>query len=161
MRATKEVMGFDPDAHFVVPDAVREHMNGAARGQSARASGRTTFDAWAEAFPELARARGTTAWAARGRREALPEFPAGEEVATRDAGRKVMQAFKDAVPTMVGGSADLVESTKTEFEGAGVFSAQWIGPQHRLRDPRARDGLDRQRDRACTADASRRTARRS
>ena len=38
-----------------------------------------------------------------------------------------MQAFKDAVPTMIGGAADLVESTKTEFEGAGLFSAQWTG----------------------------------
>ena len=35
-----------------------------------------------------------------------------------------MQAFKDAVPTMIGGAADLVESTKTEFEGGGLFSAQ-------------------------------------
>ena len=54
-------------------------------------------------------------------------FPAGEEVATRDAGRKVMQALKPFTPTMVGGAADLVESTKTEFEGAGVFSATHAG----------------------------------
>ena len=54
-------------------------------------------------------------------------FPAGEEVATRDAGRKVMQALKPFTPTMVGGSADLVESNKTEFEGAGVFSATHAG----------------------------------
>jgi transketolase len=54
-------------------------------------------------------------------------FPAGEEVATRDAGRKVMQALKPFTPTMVGGSADLVESNKTEFEGAGVFSAMHAG----------------------------------
>jgi transketolase len=38
-----------------------------------------------------------------------------------------MQAFKHAVPTMVGGAADLVESTYTEFEGGGLFSAQWSG----------------------------------
>ena len=52
---------------------------------------------------------------------------AGEEIATRDAGKKVMQAFKDAVPTMIGGAADLVESTKTEFEGGGLFSDRWAG----------------------------------
>jgi transketolase len=28
---------------------------------------------------------------------------------------------------MIGGAADLVESTKTEFEGGGLFSAQWSG----------------------------------
>jgi transketolase len=38
-----------------------------------------------------------------------------------------MQAFKDAVPTMIGGAADLVESTKTEFVGAGLFSDSWVG----------------------------------
>ena len=57
----------------------------------------------------------------------LPEFEAGEEIATRDAGKKVMQAFKHAVPTMIGGAADLVESTKTEFEGGGLFSDRWSG----------------------------------
>src|SRR5881409_2795544 len=38
-----------------------------------------------------------------------------------------MQAFKHAVPTMIGGAADLVESTYTEFEGSGVFSSMWVG----------------------------------
>src|SRR5262249_15403555 len=28
VRLAKEAMGFDPDEHFVVPDAVREHMRG-------------------------------------------------------------------------------------------------------------------------------------
>jgi transketolase len=48
-------------------------------------------------------------------------------MATRDAGKKVMQAFKHAVPTMIGGAADLVESTKTEFVGGGLFSDRWAG----------------------------------
>jgi transketolase len=38
-----------------------------------------------------------------------------------------MQAFKPFTPTMIGGAADLVESTKTEFEGSGVFSASHAG----------------------------------
>ena len=59
--------------------------------------------------------------------EALPEFQAGEDVATRDAGKKVMQAIKHFTPTMVGGAADLVESTKTEFEGGGTFSKTHAG----------------------------------
>src|SRR2546422_11590431 len=48
-------------------------------------------------------------------------------MATRRAGKKVMQAFKDFVPTTGGGSADLGESTKTEFEGGGVFGKDWAG----------------------------------
>ena len=91
-------------------------------GRAARASGRT-------AFPELARERelDLTGEPREGWREALPVFPAGEDVATRDAGRKVMQALKPFTPTMVGGAADLVESTKTEFEGAGVFARSHAG----------------------------------
>ena len=38
-----------------------------------------------------------------------------------------MQALKPFTPTMIGGAADLVESTKTEFEGGGVFSASHAG----------------------------------
>ena len=33
-----------------------------------------------------------------------------------------MAAFGEFAPTMIGGAADLVESTKTIFEGAGEFS---------------------------------------
>ena len=56
-----------------------------------------------------------------------PSFEAGEEIATRDAGKTVMQALKPFTPTMIGGAADLVESTKTEFEGGGVFAASHAG----------------------------------
>ncbi|HKB94825.1 MAG TPA: transketolase C-terminal domain-containing protein, partial [Gaiellaceae bacterium] len=38
-----------------------------------------------------------------------------------------MEAFKRYTPTMVGGAADLAESTKTEFKGGGVFSATHAG----------------------------------
>ncbi len=38
-----------------------------------------------------------------------------------------MEAFKRFTPTMIGGAADLVESTKTEFKGGGVFSATHAG----------------------------------
>ncbi len=38
-----------------------------------------------------------------------------------------MQAFRPFTPTMIGGAADLVESTKTEFVGAGLFSATHAG----------------------------------
>ena len=75
--------------------------------------------------------------------------------------RKTMEAFKRFTPTMIGGAADLVESTKTEFKGGGIFSADARGPQHRVRHPRARDGLDRQRHRPPRRHASSRTARRS
>ncbi len=130
VRATKEILGFDPDQHFVVPDEVREHMKGVGeRGAVAEAAWQERFAAWKTAFPANAENWETdrSGEPRAGWRDALPRFEAGEEVATRDAGRKVMQAIKPFTPTMVGGAADLVESTKTEFEGAGLFSATHAG----------------------------------
>ena len=124
-------MGFDPDATFAVSDAVREHMAvvAQARRRAAARVGRARSRRGRRRSPDLARERelDLRGEPRDGWREALPVFPAGEEVATRDAGRKVMQALKPFTPTMVGGAADLVESTKTEFEGAGVFAATHAG----------------------------------
>ncbi len=126
VAAAKQALGWDPDTHFYVPDEVREHMNQVQRGIELEEEWTTRFERWSEAFP-AERETWDAAWAGRIGEWQLPEFEAGEEIATRDAGKKVMQAFKHAVPTMIGGAADLVESTKTEFEGGGVFSAQWSG----------------------------------
>jgi transketolase len=126
VAAAKQALGWDPDTNFYVPDEVREHMNQVQRGIELEEEWTTRFERWSEAFP-AERETWDAAWAGRIGEWQLPEFEAGEEIATRDAGKKVMQAFKHAVPTMIGGAADLVESTKTEFEGGGVFSARWSG----------------------------------
>ena len=124
VRAAKEVMGWDPDEHFVVPPEVYEHMNGIEGGQELEDGWTQRFEQWGDAFPE-ARELWDAAWSGRIGAWTPPEFT--EAMATRDAGKATMQAFKDAVPTMIGGAADLVESTKTEFVGAGLFSADWAG----------------------------------
>ena len=112
------------------------------------------LDPWREAFP---RWRPTGTGPGRGRlregwREALPSFKAGEQIATRSAGQKTMAAFAEFAPTMIGGAADLVESTKTVFEGAGEFSRVHAGTQRPVRHSRARDGGDRQRRRGARRD---------
>ncbi len=130
VRATKEVLGLDPDATFVVPEAVQAHMAGVReRGAAARTEWEEHLATWEAAYPDVATERALDlerrprdGWIA-----ALPTFAAGEEVATRDAGKSVMQALKPFTPTMIGGAADLVESTKTEFEGAGVFARTHAG----------------------------------
>jgi transketolase len=126
VRATKQALGWDPDKHFYVPDEVYAHMSGVDRGIELEREWRERFDRWAQAFPS-ARETWDAAWAGRIGDWKLPEFEPGEELATRAAGKKIMQAFKHAVPTMIGGAADLVESTYTEFEGGGLFSARWSG----------------------------------
>jgi transketolase len=122
-------MGFDPDRHFWVEDSVYGHMSLREPGASEQAAWTQRFETWRESFPDAAQ-DWDLAWAGRlrdGWREALPSFPAGEQIATRSAGQKVMAAFAEFAPTMIGGAADLVESTKTVFEGAGEFSSVHSG----------------------------------
>jgi transketolase len=129
VRATKEALGWDPDKTFYVPDEVRAHMNVTARGIELEDVWQSKFSAWSAKYPALREDwdQVQTGKPRAGWVEALPEFEVGGEVATRDAGAKVMEAFKRFTPTMIGGAADLVESTKTEFKGGGVFSATHAG----------------------------------
>ena len=129
VRAAKEAMGFDPERSFWVDERVYEHMSLSASGAASQQAWQTRADAWRESFPEMA-ADWDRAWAGElrdGWREALPEFAAGEQLATRSAGQKVMAAFGAYAPTMIGGAADLVESTKTVFDGGGEFSRVHAG----------------------------------
>jgi transketolase len=129
VRATKEVMGFDPDRKFSVDERVYEHMSLRERGAAAQREWAERFGSWREAFPDEA-ADWEAAWSGRlrdGWRGSLPEFQAGEQLATRAAGQKVMAGFGDYAPTMIGGAADLVESTKTLFEGAGEYGSAHSG----------------------------------
>ncbi|HUB36569.1 MAG TPA: transketolase [Solirubrobacteraceae bacterium] len=126
VRATKVAMGWpDPDATFRVDEEVYAHMSLLASGEQAQARWQRRFEAWREAHPQLA-AEWDLAWRGSGLREGwrdvLPEFAPGEKLATRAAGQKAMAAFSAHAPTTLGGAADLVESTKTVFEGAGEFS---------------------------------------
>jgi transketolase len=129
VRAAKEVMGFDPDRSFWVDERVYEHMSLREQGTRSQAQWRERFDAWREALPEQA-AEWDRVWAGElddGWRAALPSFKAGEQIATRSAGQKTMAAFAQFAPTMIGGAADLVESTKTLFDGGGEFSGVHAG----------------------------------
>jgi transketolase len=129
VRATKVALGWDPDQKFVVPDEVREHMNVTQRGVALEDAWQKKVEAWAAKYASL-RADWDQVQTGKPRPgwvDVLPEFAPGEELATRDVGAKVMEAFKPYTPTMIGGAADLVESTKTEFKGGGVFSATHAG----------------------------------
>jgi transketolase len=117
-----------------VPDGVREQFAagvGARRGQDQRRLARDV-----RALREGTRqgGGGTVADPARrlpaGWAATLPTFPADAKgSATRDAGGKVLNALAQAIPWVVGGSADLAPSTKTKltFDGAGELEAKTPG----------------------------------
>ncbi|HEX8123430.1 MAG TPA: transketolase [Solirubrobacteraceae bacterium] len=125
VRIVKERLGWDPDKSFVVPDGVYDAF-APERGAEAQAAWQERFDSWRSDDAELA-AEWDAAWAGKPVKpiaDVLPAFEIGESIATRGAGGKVMAAFEDAVPTMVGGAADLTESTKTIFPGSERYTRE-------------------------------------
>ena len=56
----------------------------------------------------------------------MPSFEPGKKVATRQAWGACLNLFKDALPTLIGGSADLDPSNQTaKFRDAvGIFGAE-------------------------------------
>jgi transketolase len=131
VRAAKIALGADPDKEFFVPEEVYAHMSQLERGASLEAAWRESFESWSAAFPS-AREDWDHAWRGEpkpGWQQALPEFESGDGagMATRDTGREVMQAIEPYTPTMIGGSADLVASVRTEFVGGGLFSSTHSG----------------------------------
>ena len=127
VRATKEAMGLDPDQHFFVPDDVyAEFAKNAERGAQLQQEWQARLDDWkganAEAGQEWDLAWEGGSYGGRplpGLKDALRNVDWGgkDKIATRSAGQKAMAAMADFVPTLVGGAADLSESTKTEFPG--------------------------------------------
>jgi transketolase len=129
VRATKEALGWDPDRKFYIPDDVAAHMNQIDRGIELEEAWKARFETWSVSFPavredwdQVHTGRPRIGW-----EDSLPVFEPGDDMATRAAGKIVMNAFKAHVPTMIGGAADLVESTYTEFVGGGLFSATHTG----------------------------------
>ncbi|MCZ2860253.1 transketolase [Blastococcus sp. VKM Ac-2987] len=125
VRATKEILGFDPERTFQVDDDVLAHARSVVdKGRADRAEWEERFAAWEQANPGgaalLARMRERRlpdGWA-----EDLPSFPADEKgVATRKASGKVLAALYPRLPELWGGSADLAESNNTAVEGEPSF----------------------------------------
>ena len=128
IKLIKQAYGWPVDAHFLVPDGVREHFSGllAERGGRMRADWAKAFEAYAQADPQsgeqlraLWRGDLPEGWDAD-----IPVFkPDAKGVASREASGTVLNAVAQKIPWLVGGSADLAPSTKTklEFADAGSF----------------------------------------
>ena len=166
IAAVKKILGFDPDQSFQVDDVVIKHTRQALdRGEAAKAAWQPGFDEWAAANPERKALfdRITARELPDGWTDALPSWPVDPKgVATRAASGKVLSALADELPELWGGSADLAESNNTTMAGADSFGPvvgedqglerPALRPDPALRDPRARDGLDPDRDRHARPD---------
>jgi transketolase len=133
LRLTKEVYGWDPDAHFLVPDEVLAHYKETAGERGARAQAE-----WKERA-EAYRAEHPDAWEElslvmegrlpEGWDSDVPKFsPEDGSVATRKASHTVIQWAAEQVPHLISGSADLEPSTLSVIEdGGSVRKGDYLG----------------------------------
>jgi transketolase len=134
VRLVKKFYGWPEDAKFLVPEGVREHFQDGIgkRGRDLRAQWAKVFAEYSRKYPELAdrlhrmqRRELPDGWDKN-----LPTFPADSKgLATRESSGKVLNALAQNIPWLIGGSADLATSNKTnlKFEGAGDFQAGSYG----------------------------------
>ena len=129
LAGLKQALGFDPEEHFAVAEEVLSHTRQLAeRGKEERAAWQATFSNWQQANPDAAKLfeRLASGELPADLESSLPEFLTGEEIATRAASGKVINAIASKMPELWGGSADLAESNNTTIEGGGSFvPAKW------------------------------------
>lgn len=127
VAATKRALGWDPEAHFLVPDEVRAHTGAAvATGAAAHEAWTARLAAYRAAHPALA-AQLDQAIAGElpaGWDATVPTWATGAApIATRSASGKIMGALAATIPWMFGGDADLGGSTKTIVPGGDYGKA--------------------------------------
>ena len=121
VKLTKEALGLPLEPAFFVPDAVRElFVQAGQRGDALTEVWSEKFAGWRQTHPDLA-----AYWEAAmshtlpvGLADRLPKYTAGTEMATRNASGEVLQVLSAEVPGLIGGSADLAPSTKTNIKGS-------------------------------------------
>ena len=134
VKLTKKAYGWPEDAQFLVPDGVYERFQDTIgkRGAELFADWEKLFENYKASHPDLAAhfdaiQKGDVPKAAF---DAIPVFPADEKgIATRESASKAENALAPLYPWLIGGSADLDESTKTNqtAEDAGTFTADTRG----------------------------------
>ena len=112
--AARAGLGLPADQHFFVSEEVRayfaEHQKRLSRAYN---KWQKLYKAWAEANPEKAELLASRDHAVdvAALLAAVPQFPADAKLATRAAGRDVLQPVAAQLPLLISGSADLHGST--------------------------------------------------
>jgi transketolase len=128
VKLVKKNYGWPEDAKFLVPDGVYDQFkNGIGkRGAEAHSAWNAKFADYKKQFPQLADQlnRMQNGQLPEGWDKNLPSFPADPKgIATRESSGKTLNVLAANIPWLIGGSADLAKSNKTNltFEGAGDF----------------------------------------
>jgi transketolase len=127
IRLTKENLEWPIDPPFLIPDEASTHFRQAVdKGKALENRWQETLSSFKKANPELANEwnlwmHGTLP---EGWDSDIPVFPADPKgMATRVASGSVLNAVASHLPNLLGGSADLAPSNKTEIKGEKDFQA--------------------------------------
>ncbi|SFV90639.1 Transketolase [hydrothermal vent metagenome] len=119
IKASKVKEGFDPDATFQIPEDVL------LRFRCAVEKGELAEKEWIHRQKEAPLVEQNVALEALLNPDfskvVYPDFSNDAEVATRDSNGKILNAIAKAVPSFLGGSADLAPSNKTELKDMDNF----------------------------------------
>ena len=127
VRLVKENFGFDPDKSFIIPKEVADFYHQAGRKSAKNeAEWNELYKNYKKRHPELAKEYEdiTAGKLPEGWEKKLPIFEAGEDLATRKASGKTLNAIAEYFPHLIGGSADLAPSTDTNLDNYKSFSAK-------------------------------------
>jgi transketolase len=123
VQATREALGW-PYGPFEIPADIYAAWDARTHGQLLQGQWQQRFDAYAQAYPDLAaeftrRMRGELRGDLAERLPALLDAAAQrtDAVATRKASQLALDALAPLVPEFFGGSADLTGSNLTNFKG--------------------------------------------
>lgn len=117
VKLVKQALGFNPEESFVVPDDVlKYYRDKGSRGAEKEKAWNELFAQYKKEHPELAKEFESLSKGQLpdGWEKNIPVFkPEDGKLATRQASGKVLNAIADALPTLIGGAADLAPSTET------------------------------------------------
>lgn len=124
---TKRNLGWDEDKKFYVPAEVYEHFQeSTARGAKAESVWNGLVDAYTEKYSDDGRSFKLIMnnelpenW-----EDSLPSFEGVEAKATRVYSGEVINAIADKIPNLLGGSADLAVSNKTDIKSSRAFQSE-------------------------------------
>ncbi len=127
IRLTKEKLGVDPDQKFHIDDDVlNEFRKAVERGTELESEWDNLFSDYEKSNPEDGKSfkKYSSRTLPDNWDEILPNFETDEKgMATRKASGLVINELADHIPQMIGGSADLTGSNKTDMDGKGIYSA--------------------------------------
>ncbi|GMR11458.1 MAG: transketolase [Anaerolineae bacterium] len=128
LNGAKENLGWPLEPRFLVPADVREHFaSSAERGKEKRRAWVEMMDKYRSAHGELAETwdRVQAGSLPEGLEAQLPVFePDAKGMATRASSGKALNDLAHGLPELIGGSADLTGSNKTDIKGEESFSQE-------------------------------------